>query len=457
MGTDSYDVVIVGAGVAGCISAYELASDHDVLVIDKGQIAGETTGRSSGLITVTTDVLVPRAEMLDVPGMATHVNEYVRDLDGTGEFEFIDRPGVELVPADQRADARDYVADLREDGLGVTYLEPEELHDRYPDTFRMDSFAGAVVYEDVGWVDPYTYTITLQQEAETQGATFRTGVEVTEVTFENGAVTGVETRTGHIEADHVVCAAGWRTRELLDDVLEIPVRPFRIQIVTLDPSRELEDEYPMAWDARTDLYWRPDAAGHIHVGGGEYTLEEPRSASDDVDEWYVDLVAETLPECLTDVTDAGVADSWACIDGATPDAVGIVDAPSDAPEGLVVATGFHGLGMMFSPITGTAVRSLITGEDAPFSLGGSLWIDSIPAVSTSNSSRSVAARCVNSVGRTRPRPRFCSLRTVLDAPLFESGGNGYHRRAVVENRRFTVSRNIVVFDHIQQYLYLSHW
>jgi glycine/D-amino acid oxidase-like deaminating enzyme len=370
MSDTGHDVVVVGAGVAGCISAYELAPDHDVLVVDKGQVAGETTGRSSGLITVTTDVLVPRAEMLDVPEMASHVNEYVRELDGTGEFEFVERPGVELVPADQEASAREYVADLRADGLAVRYLEPEDLEAEYPDTFLMDAFAGAVLYEDVGWVDPYTYATTLRREAEAMGATFRTGVDVAGVDVEDGRVTGVETQDGRIAAEHVVCAAGWRTRDLLADVIEIPVRPFRIQIVTLDPGRELDDDYPMAWDARTDLYWRPDAAGHIHVGGGEYTLDDPEAASEDVDEWFVDLVADTLPNSLTGFETAGIADSWACIDGATPDAVGIVDAPSDAPAGLVVATGFHGLGMMFSPITGTAVRSLITGEDAPFSLDG---------------------------------------------------------------------------------------
>lgn len=366
MTSDSYDVVIVGAGVAGCISAYELAADHDVLVVDKGQVAGETTGRSSGLITVTTDILVPRAEQLDVPEMATHVNEYVREFSGTGDFEFVERPGVELVPADQEEDAHEYVADLQKDGLNVVYLEPDELEERYPDTFDLDAFAGTVIYEDVGWVDPYTYATALQRETESRGAEFRTGVEVEGVSVDDGAVAGVETNSGLVEGDHVVCAAGWRTRELLADVIEVPVRPFRIQIVSLDPGSELGDDYPMAWDARTDLYWRPDAAGDLHVGGGEYTVDEPEAASEDVDEWYVDLVAETIPECLTGFDRAGVADSWACIDGATPDAVGIVDAP----DGLVIATGFHGLGMMFSPVAGTAVRSLITGEDAPFSLDG---------------------------------------------------------------------------------------
>lgn len=370
MTTGDHDVVIVGAGVAGCIGAYELAQDHDVVVVDEGQVAGQTTGRSSGLVTITTDVLVPGMDRLDVPGMAHHVNQYFREFDGTAEFEFVERPGVELVPPTDEAGAREYVAELRDDGLNVSYLETDEVEARYPDTFVLEEFAGCVVYEDVGWVDPFSYTVALQKAAERLGAEFRTGVEVEGVTVEAGEVTGIATEEGHVGADHVVCAAGWRTRDLLADVIELPVRPFRIQIVTLDPGFEFDPGYPMAWDARTDLYWRPDAAGDIHVGGGEYTLDAPEEASSDVDEWYVELVAETLPECLANFDAARITNSWACIDGATPDAVGIVDAPSDAPDGLVVATGFHGLGIMTSPVTGTAIRSLVTDEEAPFSLDG---------------------------------------------------------------------------------------
>lgn len=366
MSTTEYDVIIVGAGVAGCVSAYELARDHDVLVIDAGPVAGETTGRSSGLITVTTDVLVPHMDSFDVGGIASHVNEYVREFDGTAGFEFVERAGVELVPPGQEAAAREFTAELQAEGLDVTYLDPDELESRYPGTFVTEPFAGFVVYEAVGWVDPYNYATSLQRAAEAEGATFLTNVAVDAVTVDGGAVTGVETAEGRFEADHIVAAAGWRTRELLDGIVEVPVRPFRLQIVTLDPGRPLDDDYPMAWDARTDLYWRPDASGHLHIGGGEYTVDDPEAISEDVDEWYVDLVAETMPECLEGFDEAQLVESWACVDGATPDAVGIVDAPAEAPDGLVIATGFHGLGMMLSPVTGTTVRSLITGEPTPF-------------------------------------------------------------------------------------------
>lgn len=68
--------------------------------------------------------------------MATHVNEFVPEFDGTGEFSFVDGPGVELVPPEQVENARASVADLQADGLSVTYLEPPALENEYPGCSR---------------------------------------------------------------------------------------------------------------------------------------------------------------------------------------------------------------------------------------------------------------------------------------------------------------------------------
>ena len=77
---------------------------------------------------------------------------------------------------------------------------------------------------------------------------------------------------------------------------------------------------------------------------------------------YVD--AERLP--LLDR--AQFVNGWAGIDGATPDTRPVVDAPDEGPAGLVVATGFHGRGVMTAPVAATAVRELVGGEPAPFAL-----------------------------------------------------------------------------------------
>lgn len=47
---------------------------------------------------------------------------------------------------------------------------------------------------------------------------------------------------------------------------------------------------------------------------------------------------------------------------------GIVDAPAEAPDGLVVATGFHAGGIMTSPAAGAAIRELVADDPAPFPL-----------------------------------------------------------------------------------------
>lgn len=44
------DVVIVGAGVVGCATARELAPDHDVVVLDKGQPASGAAGHAAGIV-----------------------------------------------------------------------------------------------------------------------------------------------------------------------------------------------------------------------------------------------------------------------------------------------------------------------------------------------------------------------------------------------------------------------
>ena len=72
-------------------------------------------------------------------------------------------------------------------------------------------------------------------------------------------------RAGDRTADQVVVATGWRTPDVAG--VDLPVRPFRYQTLNLETEREFEDWYPVAWESVTDLYWRPEHNGDLHVGG----------------------------------------------------------------------------------------------------------------------------------------------------------------------------------------------
>lgn len=358
MSEEPHDVIIVGAGVTGCVAARALAPDHDVLVVDRTGVAAEATGLSAGLVS-------PTLFYGDLPDVARYANAFFREFDGTAQFSFTERDRLDLVRRDEVEEARKTVDRLATDGFPVSYLDAEAVEQRCP-TVDTSRFAGAVLYDDTGWVDPYSYATALKTDAEAHGARFETDVTVTGVLEESGEVAGVATTNGNRRADRVVVAAGWRTNELLDDDLALPVRPYRTQVVVLEPNDELPDDFPLIRVGSQELYMRPEHNGDLLVGGSHHTLEDPVSASRNADEEFQMQVADVVPELLDGFDRAGFVNDWAGVDTGTPDGRPVIDTPQQGPDGLVVATGFNGLGITISPAAGATVRGLVTGETLPF-------------------------------------------------------------------------------------------
>lgn len=354
------DIVVVGGGVTGCAIANAVAPDRDVLVLERDAIAtGGATALAAGEVTMT-------PSYSDRPEIATHAMDFFREFDGTGAFEFHERPSVELVPPDREGEARRRSNRLADAGFPVSFVEPSAVEAEQT-RLSLDEFVGVVRHEDTGFLDPYTLTVELKNEAESRGAVFETDRTVTEVRAENGAVEGVETETGRVDAEQVVVAAGWRTRGLLDGILEIPTRPYRTQVVVLEPDPPMSSSFPMGWIPGRHVYFRPEENGDLLVGGYSFAEDDPDTASGQEDEEFRDHVAALVPTFLDDFDRAGFVDGWAGIDAATPDTRPIIDAPADAPDGLVVATGFHGRGVMTAPVTATIARDILleSGQTLP--------------------------------------------------------------------------------------------
>jgi len=372
--TQERTVAVVGGGVVGCIVARTLAPDHEVVVLEKGQVAAEASALAAGLVTMT-------PSYNDLPAVYEAANDFFEAYDGTGEFTFASRPSVEVVPPDREGEARRRVERLQEGGVPVSYLEVPELEEQYP-RLSTEEYVGGVEFTGTGWVDPYTFATTLRDDAVDRGAAVRTGVTVEDVRVEDGAVAGVETDDGTVPADAVVAAAGWRTPDLLEDVVQVPVRPYRTQCIVVDPGESFADA-PMGWHPDEHAYFRPEHNGDLLLGGWSFAEDHPEAASDDADEEFRNHVAELLPRLFDGLPDPRITNGWAGVDGATPDTRPIIDAPGglpgdggrvseesfpDVPQGLVLATGFHGRGVMTAPVAAAAVREIFTGEDAGFPL-----------------------------------------------------------------------------------------
>lgn len=357
-----YDTIIIGGGVSGCASARKLAQDQDVLIIDKGQIAGEASGLAAGLV-------APTLFYSDLPEVAQHANQFFRDFHGTNQFEFTKRDRIEPILPENENEAREEVNRLSSEGFPITYMDTTSGSEKYP-YMDLSEFCGIIEYRDTGWVDPYTYTISLKEDAIDQGADVQTSDRVKEIIVEDHSVEGVKTESGTYYASNVVVAAGWRTKDILSEYIDLPYAPFKLQCITLEPDNEIEDDFPLGRIPQEELYFRPEKNGTVLFGGGEYINNNPSTISSggDIDGSFRNHVAITVPEFLEGFENAKLVNGWSGVDTATPDARPIIDSPDEVPDGIIISGGFNGLGMVSSPVAATAVRSLVTGEPSPFPL-----------------------------------------------------------------------------------------
>lgn len=361
-----YDVAIVGSGVAGLSSAWHMAEDHDVLIIDQDRIGNGTSSRASGVIMTPIDYP-------NQPEWTQHALDFFREMDGRGVFEFIEREYVrgvrpENVTGAETVAERDW----------VTLREPSE-YEKFDTTFDDDSpYEKVLVWdENTGYFDVDEWLPTMERVCRDRGAEVRPDTAVESILTSDGEVSGVETEYGTVEADSVVVAAGSGTRPLLEDEVPLPIRKFVWNVAYLDIG--LPDDYPMGGDAVEQVYWRPTRENNLLIGIEHHYGMEPRDVrgkhhrefgiSDEIRRHLQELLGDEVPDLLAHVETPDDAVRWEVCpmaDCTTPDAKPIIDSPSDAPDNLVVAAGFHGAGVMATKSIGAAVRSFLTDDECPF-------------------------------------------------------------------------------------------
>jgi glycine/D-amino acid oxidase-like deaminating enzyme len=373
MSATDYDVVVIGAGALGSCTARELAPDHDVCLIEKGQVARSAGGHAAGIISDWWFFIGehPIHEATEI------MHDFFEDFDGTGSFEFNPRPFIRYLHSPEERE----VWQERTDELDVDYIKyysNEDIEERWPDTLNLEDKYGAIVDERAGFIDPHTYVTTLADDAEDRGADVRTQTPVTDILDNGDEVTGVEVNGDEtITADKVVVTAGTFTRELVSDYVDIPTKSFIYTNVRIRVDRELPDDFPIAGPGL--FWWRPEAGGNLFISGGEYWLDgmEDRDISRtdppiDAPEEYKLEIAEQLPESIQWLEPDDIrymsGSQHHCPDGVsiTSDGYPVIDE-LNSPEGLIIADGMYG-GVSLAPSYATALKSLVEGDDCPWSL-----------------------------------------------------------------------------------------
>ena len=364
-------VAIVGAGIVGCATAYELTKRGvSVTLVDRGEVSSGTTGLGEGNALCSDKDEGPELE-LAVAGMPLF--DEIEEL--VGDPARIRRKGALIVHPDEATWAGEpaRAERLRAAGVNASLLSPDEVPELEPNL--TGEIHGALYVPDDLQCDPRAIAEALAAWSEDHGAEIRTGTEVT--ALEPGK--GVHLADGTLlSAEQIVLAAGpWSAPLAATSGLPLPLEPRKGQLIRLrlpepDPTflrRKIVDGSYLASvtstaaDRQISTVVETTWDGHVIVG----STRERCGFDPSVDDSLAQEV-HTRATKLVPALDSLPRDStWVGFRPWLPDGVPAI-GPFRAAPGLWIGTGHEGAGIQLGPITGRLLAQAITGETPDLNL-----------------------------------------------------------------------------------------
>lgn len=402
---EAADVVIVGGGVIGVMSAYFLARRGlKPLLLEKGRIAGEQSGRNWGWVRQM------GRDDAELPIMVEANRIWQQIQRETNADLGLRQCGLTYVatkPADLEAYERwlplahAHGVDSRMlTGAGVAEILPKATG-RYVGGLHTGSDMRA---------EPFQAVPALARIAQAAGATLRETCAVRALDVQAGHLRGVITEAGPVRADRVIVAGGaWSRLFLRRHGVSIPQLSVRATVVATDPVADIhtggaeigdiafrrreDGGYTLAQGGYHEFWIGPDAVSNLRAFwpqikadpfGRRYRAAAPRGYPDawgTARRWSADSmspfeacrilnpapnmakvaqIAEGFGALFPQLGKVGVARAWAGMIDTTPDDVPIVDRVPGLP-GVFVCTGMCGHGFGIGPAFGRIMADLVTG------------------------------------------------------------------------------------------------
>lgn len=403
------DVVVIGAGIVGSSTAYELARKGlSVALLEKGIVAGEQSGRNWGW------VRSQNRDFHELPLAMYSLRRWGELGDELGADLGFRRTGCLYVTKDPNELARWEIwsQQARLMGFHNESLTQTQAQDRMKGSTTR--WVGGIWSPTDGRGEPGMAAPAIVEGAKALGVSVHQNCAVRGLDIANGQVKGVWTERGLIRADAAVLAGGaWSSRFLRRHGIDLPVANIEGTALRTTPAPEVV-EAGCVTGAGYALRRRLDGGYTISVPGHGVVNLAPQGIRyaakfremmkakiakkikyrlnghffNGPDAWgswdfdkaspfektrimdpapQQDLVDEAIRALVADfpvLKGIGVAGAWAGLIDTSPDLVPVVGNPAEV-RGLTIATGFSGHGFALGPGAGRLASQLAT-NDNPF-------------------------------------------------------------------------------------------
>lgn len=356
------DVVIIGGGVMGLSTAYQLAvlgkRKLKVVVIEKSYLVSGASGRNGGGV---------RMQFAD-PGHVGIMQESIAMCRGLAQELGINlwfrQGGYLFLARSDRGEARlQRNAELHKQiGAPTRLLGPGEARELVPQLDVSDVRVAAYNAED-GVVFPWAFVWGYAAQAVKRGVVLRTHTEVSRIEPDADGFT-LRLSTGEtLAADTVVNATGaWSVGLNRSLGIDFPNRPHRHEIMSSEPLKPFLD--PLVVDLSEGLYFSQSTRGELVAGismpddgHGDPTVIDLGSSL-----LFLRRLSTALCRLMPICRALKVLRQWSGPYDVSPDGDAIV-GPSPGHPRLLQVCGFTGHGFMMAPAVGKLLARLIVKNE----------------------------------------------------------------------------------------------
>jgi len=346
-------VIVVGGGVIGLLSAYQLAmAGKRVTLLDRGSVGSEASWAGGGIVSP----LYPWRYSQAVTALAHWSQDYYpglgeRLLADTGIDPEVHVTGLYWLDLDDQAEA---LAWAQRQGRPLYEVPVESAYARV--SALGAGFERAIYMSGVANVrNPRLVKALRAALQRLPNVTLREHSPVAQFVRDGSRIVGVRTAEGELLAEQVVVAAGAWSGELLQSLeMSLPVEPVKGQMILFKCAEDFLPSMVLAGGR----YAIPRRDGHILVGS---TLEHAGFDKTPTDEALASLraSAETL---LPALRDAEVVGHWAGLRPGSPEGIPFIGEVPEHP-GLWLNCGHYRNGLVLAPASCRLLADLMLGRE----------------------------------------------------------------------------------------------
>jgi D-arginine dehydrogenase len=356
MTDQTFDIVIIGAGIAGASAAAELASTHRVAVLEREDFPGyHSTGRSAALFSEIYGNAAVRA-----------LSRASRDFfhappQGFSEHPLVRKRGaLHIASARQLRSLEDFAANADLAG-SIRRITGEEALGACS-ILRPDYVAAAVIEDDAADVDVHALHQAYLRRFRSLGGTLMVNAQARSLSHRGGEW-HIDTGAGIVRAPIVVDAAGAWADGVAKSAGAAPlfIQPCRRTAVLVELPPDMSGEFwPMVIDIDEKFYMKPDA-GLLLISPADETATD----ACDVQAEEIDVAtAIDRIEQVTSLQIRRVRKRWAGLRSFAPDRSPVIGFDAVLP-GFFWLAGQGGYGIQTAPAAARLAASLLRDGTAP--------------------------------------------------------------------------------------------